>query len=322
MRWPRYYAYLISCFLPFAVTAQAIDNTLATRALPGDRYWRINYENDFFSASDRDYTQGLYVEHISPKLKGFPLTKLLWHPANSTARYGLALEQDCYTPNYIDQAAVQYGDRPYAGALFLKTFVMATNEARKERISTQLSTGIIGPAAGGEAMQRTIHQWINYTKPLGWHNQVKTDIVLNYQLNYERELYAYRHLLAVSSVGSVRLGSLSTKATAGLTLMAGHFTSPFNNTSPPAGRFQWYSYFQPLVTLVRYDATLQGGLFHRSSVYTIRASDINRFTAQYRAGIVLVFKRLSLEYYRTGITREFSSSIYHRTGGLQVGFGF
>jgi lipid A 3-O-deacylase len=321
MQWLRYSFYLLSWCFPFAVTAQAIDNTLIPRHIPADHYWRINYENDFFSASDRDYTQGLYVEKVDPRISAFPLTRILWHPKNSTVRYGLALEQDCYTPNYIDQADVQYGDRPYAGALFLKTFVIAANAARRERVSTQLSTGIIGPAAGGEAMQKTIHHWINYTKPLGWHNQIKTDVVLNYQLNYEREWYAYRRLFSVSSLGSVRVGSLSTKATAGLTLMAGHFLSPFINERP-ARTFQCYGYFQPLLTLVGYDATLQGGLFHRSSVYTIPAADINRLTGQYRAGIVMCFKRLYLEYYRTGITKEFSSSVYHRTGGLQVGFGF
>ncbi|MDP9040606.1 MAG: lipid A deacylase LpxR family protein, partial [Bacteroidota bacterium] len=59
-----------------------------------------------------------------------------------------------------------------------------------------------------------------------------------------------------------------------------------------------------------------------SSVYIIDAAEINRFTLQYKFGLVLVFRSLYLEYYRTGITKEFNTGIYHRTGGLQIAFGF
>ena len=74
--------------------------------------------------------------------------------------------------------------------------------------------------------------------------------------------------------------------------------------------------------MIGYDATLQGGLFDRSSVYTIPERDVNRITFVNRWGMVIIFRRLYLEYYQSGPTQEFSTSVFHKSGGLQIGFGF
>ena len=308
---------------PLFGIAQAIDNSNAQRSIQSEKYFRINYENDFFSASDRDYTQGILLEKVHPTFHKFFLMKLLWHPAGSAVQYGIGLEQDCYTPNHIDKADIQYGDRPYAGALFVKTFQIATNAARRERVVTQISTGIIGPAAGGEGMQRTIHHWINYTQPLGWHNQIKLDAVINYQVNYEKELVRAEHHFSLSGIGILRAGTLSDKVAAGFTAMAGSFDNPFGSFENGGNRsFKWYVYDQLMGNAVAYDATLQGGVFNRASPYTIQSRGLNRLTMYNKFGIVLTFRHLYLEYYRTGLTEEFMTSLYHRTGGLQLGFGF
>jgi len=302
--------------------AQAMDNTLSYRNIPADKYFRINYENDFFTASDRDYTQGILIEKVLPSLGRFPLMKILWHPRAGHLKFGLALEHNAYTPNQIDKYAIQYGDRPYAGVLLLKAFLIAENYERKQRISVSFNTGLVGPDAGGEQMQRTIHHWIQYTQPEGWHNQIQNDLVLNYQINIEKEIYQYENRFSISSFGSARMGTLSDKLSGGFTASAGKFESPFSDPRPIKHHFQWYMYGQVLGNLVGYDATLQGGLLNHSSVYTIRGSALNRLTLQNKFGIVFIFKSLYLEYYRTGLTQEFDTSIYHRTGGLQIGFGF
>ncbi len=319
----RYIYFLLLSFLPLILPAQAIDNTVSFRNINSDHYTRIYYENDFFTGTDRDYTQGIYIEIVKPAFRRFPLSSLLWHPRNSEVKYGIALEDDGYTPNIIDAAAIQYGDRPYAGVLFLKTFLTATDADRHEYISTQLSTGIIGQSAGGAPMQKAIHHWIHYTQPLGWPNQIRNDVVLNYQLNYEREIFALDNNLSLATYNSLRLGTLSTKVSAGLHAMVGNFNSTFApKTRSRAKKLQYYIYDEPSVNAVGYDATLQGGLFNHSSPYTIRSNEINRFTFQHKFGVALIFKKLYLEYFQTGLTPEFSTSVYHRTGGLQVGFGF
>jgi lipid A 3-O-deacylase len=300
-----------------------MDNTGSFRNIESDHYFRIFYENDFFSGTDRDYTQGIYIEKVKPCLKKFPLTALLWKPNNADIKYGLAIEHDAYTPNLISPPDIQYGDRPYAGALFIKTFLTSTNNITHERISTLLSSGVLGAAAGGEQMQKTIHHWINYTQPQGWHNQIRNDVVLNYQVNYEKELFFLNDRFSVSEYSSGRVGTLSDKITTGLTLMAGKFHSAFQkNINISTRKFQWYIYGQPAINFVGYDATLQGGVFNHSSPYTISNSDVERFIFQYKYGLVLLFKKIYLEYFQTGNSKEFVSTIFHRTGGLQIGFGF
>jgi hypothetical protein len=238
-------------------------------------------------------------------------------------RYGLALENNGYTPDHIDYAQIQYGDRPYAGALLLKTFLTAIDAHRHERVSTTLSTGLIGPWAGDEDMQKDIHHWIHYIQPLGWGNQIKNDIALGYQVNYEKEFLSWEDHFSFSSYASARVGTLSTKAAAGATAMIGDFYSPFSSDKKGSvKKFQFYVYDLPAVSVIGYDATLQGGLFDRSSVYTIPEKDINRITFVNRWGIVIIFRRLYLEYYQSGPTQEFSTSVYHKSGGLQIGFGF
>jgi hypothetical protein len=247
---------------------------------------------------------------------------LLWHPAHTDVQYGLAIEHNAYTPNEIDRYAIQYGDRPYAGVLLFKTFLIASDFNKALRTSVSLSTGLIGPGAGGEQMQRTIHHWINYIQPEGWHNQIQNDVVLNYQIDIEKEMIQYRNHFSLSALGSGRLGTLSDKITAGFTMAAGNFKSFFKTDLLTSRHFQWYVYDQMTGNVVGYDATLQGGLFNHNSTYTIANSDLNRLTLQNKFGIVLIFQSLYLEYYRTGLTEEFKTGIYHRTGGIQIGFGF
>jgi hypothetical protein len=315
---------LILLFLiPFGAKAQAIDNTESFHSIPGDRYFRVYYENDFFTGKDRDYTQGIYIEKVHPGISHFFLTKLLWRPRNSVLKYGLAIEQDAYTPNYIDRTAIQYGDRPYAAALMAKTFITAIDPGRKQRITTILSTGVIGPWAGGEQMQRTIHHWIHYTTPVGWHNQLSNDLVLNYQLNYEKELLPAVNGVSLSSYSVIRAGTLSDKLTTGFSLMAGHFNSAFQpDRSGNPRKWNWWIYYQPLISLVGYDATLEGPLLNHTSPYTIPSSEMNRITFEHQYGIVLMHKGFYAAYFQTGITGEFKSYIFHRTGGVQFGFGF
>jgi hypothetical protein len=105
---------------PSASYAQAIDNTLSFKNINSEKYFRINYENDFFSATDIYYTQGMHMELVSPGIKKFPLCRLLICPAYNNIKYGIGAEHDAYTPTTIRSDNIQYDDRPFAACLFLK----------------------------------------------------------------------------------------------------------------------------------------------------------------------------------------------------------
>lgn len=314
---------ILGWLTPIFGLAQRIDNTASFRQTDQARYARLHYDNDYFTATDRYYTQGYNFEFVHPALRKNPLTRLLVTTNRNAARYGLAFEHFGFTPTTIQSDAILVGDRPFAGAILLKTFSMSTDTVRRIRVASVLSTGVVGPVAFGGEMQTAIHRAINGVRPQGWQHQIRNDVIVNYALTAEKQVYAYRNALLVSAMGTVQAGTFVNRLQTGFVIMAGRFNSPFGN-SPNVGRsgLQLYGYAQPLVSLVGYDATLQGGLFNRDSPYIIPTDQLTRTTFQANIGAVLKYKKLYLEYYQSLLTREFETGMPHRWGGIRIGVSF
>jgi lipid A 3-O-deacylase len=313
---------LFLCITHFAARGQAIDNTLSFKNISNDKYLRFSYENDFFSATDIYYTWGMNAELVAPWVKDFPLSKVLFHPKYSYIRYGIGAEQDAYTPTDASASKILLGDRPFAASLFLKTFLIAINPEKKQRFSTTLSTGVIGPAAGGMAVQTTFHKVLpDNTVPEGWPNQIHNDVILNYQVDYEQQLISLGNVFSLDADGIARAGTLSDKAGVGTTMMLGYFDSPYQTVIAGKNHFRFYVYEHAQVNLIGYDATLQGGVFNRSSPYTIKASGITRVTLENRFGIAVNYRRVAVEYFQSYVSPEFNTGNYHVWGGVQLSFG-
>lgn len=306
-------------FLPGVMFAQKIDHLASFRDLNTDSYFRFNYDNDFFAAADKDYTQGYNFELVAPFLEKNPLNVLLLAPNGTVSKYGLSIEHIGFTPEQYQRPEIQFGDRPFAAAIMLKSFLVATDTAKKSRITSSLSLGIIGPGAFGREMQAGIHRLTGNKIPLGWRHQIKNDVVLNYRLGYEKRLWSYNNLFSLQARANAQLGTLFTHVSTGINSTVGLIDSPF--TGNKRG-FRLYLYAQPTLKLVGYDATLQGGLFNRDSPYTISAAAVERFTAQFDFGVVLKTRTLYFEYTRSWITREFETGQASAWGGVNIGFTF
>lgn len=299
--------------------SQKIDNTASFRDVKSDNYFRFHYDNDYFTATDQFYTQGYTFELTSPLLSKNPVNYIFLKSKNSSDKFGISLDHIGFTPTTIKSNEILYGDRPFAAAIFLKSFKIATDTINKTRIESSLSIGIIGPGAFGYEMQKGIHEWIGDEIPMGWQHQIKNDLVLNYNLTHEKELLRFKDYFALNSHLTARVGTLNTNASVGLTATLGLINSPFTSTSDK-NKFQIYLYSQPLANFIGYDASLQGGLFNQSSPYTIPDSDIERITLQNNFGIVMQWRSLYLEYNRVFLTREFETSKSHKWGGFRIGF--
>ena len=304
---------------PTLLFSQKIDHTISFRDIQSDSYFRFNYENDYFAATDENYTQGYNFELVLPSLEKNPLNHLFIAPKESVIKYGLAIEHIGYTPNHYERPEIQIGDRPFAAAIMLKSFVVATDTIHKARLTSSLSIGLIGPGAFGEEMQVGIHKATGNKEPLGWHNQIKNDVVLNYRVSYEQQLLKYREFFTLQGMSSAQLGTLFTNASLGFNTTIGIVNSPFTNSKKG---FALYVYSQPRVSIIGYDATLQGGVFNQKSPYTIANSDIERFTAQLDYGLVLQTRTLYIEFSRSLITREISTLGSAAWGGMKFGFTF
>ncbi len=304
----------------YSASAQRISNTALYRNVNSKQYFRIHYENDYFSTTDIYYTQGINLEYVNPAIGNFITSKLLIGSVSKETKFGIALEHDGYTPTSISHPEILVGDRPFAACFFLKTFSIKNDSLRRVRVSTSLSAGAIGPITGGKEIQETIHRWINDTKPLGWENQIKNDFILNYELEYERGLIAVPNYFSLSGKAAARIGTLNTKVFTGLTLMAGLFDDPFSYFSKQSKKRQVYLYAEPLVNFVAYDATLQGGIFNRPSPYELAAKEITRLVFQGNVGIVLRINALQLEYFQSYLTKEFETGGTHLWGGIRIGW--
>jgi lipid A 3-O-deacylase len=296
---------------------QAVSTTGVERDTRAGSYWRLAYDNDFFTATDRYFTQGISLEVASPRLSGFPAMRLLRNPRGSVVRYGVAYADDGYTSSDLKASQILRGDHPYAGTKQLRAFTLALDTLRRQRVTSSLTLGIIGPGAAGKEIQTFIHRRTGNTIPQGWHNQIRNDLILNYETGLERELYRRAGGLLVTGAGTARVGTYNTALTLGTTLLAGRVGSPFS--AEAASRRAFYLYAKPQLNAVAYDATLQGGLFNRSSPYTIATRDLSRLVYRQQVGLVYRSGRRYIEYYQTLATPEFRGGRAHRSGGFQIG---
>ena len=306
--------------LSLQLFAQKIDNFSSYHKINDSSYFRFHYDNDYFTSSDENYTQGYSFEVVLEVLKKNPLNYILLNNSNASQQFGLSLDHIGYTPFNIGSAEIQEDDRPFASAIVMKIFKINTNAARKSRLISALRLGLIGPGAFGKEMQVGIHEATGNTIPQGWKNQIKNDAVVNYEVIYQKQIFAVPRNFSLQYEASSNLGTLNTNASVGVVAMAALFNNPFSNNQNR--KFQIYIYSKPQVNLIGYDATLQGGLFNRKSPYTIASSDIERFVGQHNFGLVIQTKTLYFEYTSTDITREFSTGKSASWGGIKVGFTF
>lgn len=300
--------------------AQKIDNLASLRNMESESYFRFNYDNDYFAATDKNYTQGYSLEFVGPGLIKNPANHLFFRSETGMNRYGIAVEHIGFTPRNIESPEIQEGDRPFAAAIMLKSFMISTNSEKRSRFTSSLSLGIIGPGAFGKEMQVGIHKLTGNVIPQGWRNQIRNDVVLNYEVGYEKQLFRYRNYFSFQSNSRLQAGTLFTNASVGFNSVAGLINSPFSSEENQR-KFQLYLYAQPLVKIVGYDATLQGGLFNRGSPYIIPSEEVERVVGQINYGVVFQVKGFYLEYTRTTITREFETGNSADWGGIKLGFG-
>lgn len=312
---------LILLVLPTVLLSQKIEHLASFRDMGSESYFRFNYENDFFAASDKNYTQGYSFEYANNVLEKNPINFIFIKPKANYFTYGLVLEHIGFTPSDFVSPDIQVDDRPFAAAIYLKSFTVVMDTIKKSRFTQSLSLGIIGPGAFGKEMQTTIHKLIENKTPGGWDNQIQNDVVINYKIGYEKQLLNYKNIVNLQAVTSFQLGTLFTNASVGFNTTIGLLDNPFSRNST-LSKFKFYAFVQPTVNIVGYDATLQGGIITNDNPYTISSKKLERLTAQVDYGLILKHKKVYLEYTRTSITKEFASGNSANWGGFKVGFLF
>ena len=228
----------------YNANAQLIDNSSTFRKISRNSYFRFHYDNDYFTKTDEYYSQGITFDFVHPAIKRFPLSKLLWKPFTTAPQYGISFNIFGYTPTSILSDSILYGDRPFDGNISLKTMLIQVDEQKHQQISSAFSIGVMGPAALGYEIQYNIHNRTGNPLPHGWEYEVKNDVIINYQLNYEKQLIAKGNNFLLTAVAEARLGTLNTLAGGGFNLMAGHFNKRFTPVSGTKRKAEYYFYTQ------------------------------------------------------------------------------
>ena len=209
-------------------------------------------ENDIFGNTDRNYTNGLKLNYISPWGEEDPWTRWFidkfWLGADDVklrSTYGIG--HLMFTPDDITIAAPIPDQRPYAGLVVLDYGVSVEDTGTLSTFN--LEFGLVGPTAGGEWVQSTFHNRFDFEDPKGWDNQLADEPVIAVSL--ERQWKGFSTYLpfglqteARPSFG-VTLGNLRTEAFTGAMVRIGDDLS--SGTLPPRIRpsLAGSGYFMP-----------------------------------------------------------------------------
>jgi hypothetical protein len=149
----------------------------------------LTLENDSFTGSDNNYTNGLGLSWVSNGIDTYDEHSLLrrwaefWSFLPFVGNDGYrthvswSLAQEMHTPDDIDDPNPPLDDQPYAGVLYLDQNLYAKGE-RWAHV-WQLRLGVVGPASQAEDVQKWFHDLIGEDEPMGWDTQLPNEPVIN-----------------------------------------------------------------------------------------------------------------------------------------------
>jgi hypothetical protein len=149
----------------------------------------IAVENDAFTKSDNNYTNGVGVTWVSDDLERYAADRFVgkWGEfwgflpfVNDTGYRTYAswtLGQEIHTPHDIEIPDPPAGDQPYAGILYVDSVLYA--RSHRSAYAWELKLGVVGPASQAENVQKDFHALIGSVEPMGWDTQLPDEPVIN-----------------------------------------------------------------------------------------------------------------------------------------------
>lgn len=293
---------------------------LSGSAQENTAYFSIRWANDFFylpAPTDHYYTNGLEIDLALPVFGRNPLNRTLLHSGKSALQLsGLKLTQDMFTPIQKDTVAVFPDDRPFASVLTLHSYRHSTTPERQLALYAEWQFGLLGPAAGGGLTQNFIHALTPRSEEvIGWRNEVRTDVVINYNLEVEKGLFWRKHIQAWAAA-RFRLGTLYTDLTPSLHARVGLFQNRFGHLRGWGPQpLRAFAYGGLSMRLVAYDATLRGGLLRVDHRYR-RTLALEPLQEQWELGVEASYRSFGIRLGVRGEAAPFAGGRFHRWGYL------
>jgi lipid A 3-O-deacylase len=285
-------------------------------------------DNDSFLAqgSDRYYTNGLFLFYrrgmdfknpkLANKVLGFEVGQKIYNPISGSV------------PNATNV------DRPFAGYLYIGANLnyLFRNESN---FKFSLQTGIIGPSAQGEQIQKVIHNTFGFYELNGWQYQIKNNFQVNASVEYNRLLFR-KSWMDVTAAAYANGGTGFTGAGIGPLLRLGNYNLLFNSVSTqstatrnsivPAHAKELFLHYKPQFNYIAYDATVQGKLGNQETEPGSLeiTSDPKPITFSHQVGVSYAGSRWIFDASATFVTKEVKTQTYntHQWGSISVVYRF
>ena len=152
---------------------------------------RLHVENDIFARTDRGYTNGFKLVWLSPEIGPGPACMILpgflgnlarrlpfSAPPQSRRYLSVSIGQNIFTPEDIWRRNLIVDDRPYAGFTYGTVGFYARGPSVLDGFEATI--GVVGPASLGGDVQKFLHRTFGWTRPEGWPNQIKNELILGF----------------------------------------------------------------------------------------------------------------------------------------------
>lgn len=181
--------FLAALFFAGIPGAAANPETTDEKSAPPAGLVAFHVENDLFTGTDRGYTNGFKLVWVSPEigpepgrmrlsgLLGTLARRLPFSAIPESRRYlSLSFGQNIFTPEDIWRRNLIFDDRPYAGFTYGAVGFYARGPSVLDGFEATI--GVVGPASLGGDVQKFLHRTFGWTRPEGWPNQLKNELIL------------------------------------------------------------------------------------------------------------------------------------------------
>jgi hypothetical protein len=255
-------------------------------------------DNDLYASISRDqyYSNGLFFTYrfLASDFKKF-----------SKKIYELEVGHEIYSPWKSTVRSVLEHDRPFAAHLYGRYGI--TRVFKDQSIlKTSLSAGVIGEDALGQELQDIIHDIYNFVNAIGWEFQIQNMFSLNLDATYIKALGTDEsNRYDINFIANARLGTTFNEVTGGFKGRLGlKELQPLDNSiafeihlndqkTTHVRGIESFFYYETSLSLVAYDATVQGSLFNDNSPLTF---DINPLRFDLEIGYRFTSNRWNFGY--------------------------
>lgn len=314
--------------------------------VPDTKAFTLYWENDSFTGTDRDYTNGLkltwsrpYLPHEDekPGLKNWMMNHLpsMDHPDAHRAT-SFSMGQNIYTPVDTTRKDVVPDERPYAGFSYVG-FGFVSNKGRRRDV-WEIDVGLVGPLSQAESAQDRVHDIIGAARAQGWDNQLENEIGLELIRETKWRLWqaGNRQGFGVDLIPHLggSIGNIATYASTGAELRFGWMMPQDFGTCPirpgcdvgsalsdgwglnggSENRFGIHFFAAFEARAVLRDIFLDGNTFQSS-----HSVDKEQWVADLMSGIAMHYGRIRMNYTYVLRTREFKQQDKnHSFGAVSV----